>query len=467
MMKNYCLTIAGADPTSGAGIQADIRTFDRCGVHPFSVITAVTFQTATKFFGYKSLSDDLKNQLDAIFSEYPIRYVKIGMIPDLKALNIIIEYIKKYDLFAVYDPVTISSAGKRLSIDGLEIEIDKKLFQNVMVVTPNLSEALFYSNVNYEKFNLNNYKKIGKILLEKLFSDPSKLNKEKAVIIKSFDLNTEKLGDLVVINKEINSKFNLEFSFYEKLRIHFHGNIHGSGCVYSSAIAAFLSKGYRIGDAIASAEQFFNENFQNFIKLPNKGRVIDLTYSEEQLKVITQIKEIYNFISNDKRFTKLIPEVRLNISCSLPYAKDKMDIAAIEGRVTIVNGFPKASGEIKFGVSDHTARLILSAKKFNNSLNLVINLRYNQNLIEKLEWTSNLKLYEFVRDTESYQTRLKEKLTMQWLIEKTIEDINYIPDIIWDKGEIGKEPIIRLFATDSKDMINKLRKIIKLVENTC
>ena len=86
-MPLFCLTIAGSDPTSGAGIQADIRTFDRIGVHPFSVITALTYQSATNFYGFKSLSDDLEKQLDAILKTYPIKHVKIGMIPDIKAVN--------------------------------------------------------------------------------------------------------------------------------------------------------------------------------------------------------------------------------------------------------------------------------------------------------------------------------------------------------------------------------------------
>ncbi|MFW9952331.1 MAG: bifunctional hydroxymethylpyrimidine kinase/phosphomethylpyrimidine kinase, partial [Candidatus Thorarchaeota archaeon] len=79
-MKPICLTIAGSDPTSGAGIQADIRTFDRLGVHPFSVITAITYQTATEFIGYRSLSNDLEEQLQVILNKYPVKFVKIGMI---------------------------------------------------------------------------------------------------------------------------------------------------------------------------------------------------------------------------------------------------------------------------------------------------------------------------------------------------------------------------------------------------
>jgi len=145
---DFALTIAGADPSSGAGIQADIRTFDRCGVHPFSVITAITYQSATDFYGYKSLSDELDKQLDAILSNYPVKYVKIGMIPDVKSLDLIVNYIKKYDLVAVLDPVSISSAGERLSSEGLELEIEKNLFPVIKILTPNISEASFYSTID-------------------------------------------------------------------------------------------------------------------------------------------------------------------------------------------------------------------------------------------------------------------------------------------------------------------------------
>ena len=98
-MKNFCLTIAGSDPTSGAGIQADIRTFDRCGVHPFSAITAITYQSATEFHGYKSLSDTLDSQLDAILRVYPIKYVKIGMIPDSWDIELLNHIIFKQNFF--------------------------------------------------------------------------------------------------------------------------------------------------------------------------------------------------------------------------------------------------------------------------------------------------------------------------------------------------------------------------------
>ena len=465
-MKLFCLTIAGSDPTCGAGIQADIRTFDRCGVHPFSVITAITYQSATEFYGYNSLSDDLDNQLNALFASYPIKYVKIGMIPDTKALDIIVDVVRKHELIAILDPVSISSAGERLSSEGFELEIERSLFPYIKILTPNINEAGFYANRDLSNKTIENIaelKDAAIILVKKLYSDNQELDVEKAVVIKSAGAKQGGIFDLVCISKGIGSNENYEFTLYQKPKLSFNGNVHGTGCVFSSAITAFLAKGNPLAMAIEKAESFFDAKFQKFVELPNKGKVIDLTISEERVEVINQIKEIYNFISRFKKFSKLIPEVRMNISGSLPNATIKEDIAGIEGRITIINGYPQASGEIKFGVSNHTARLILSAKEFDNSINYVINIKYNPNWIELIQQNTDLELQEIIREDQPEKIKKQEFSTMQWLIKESIASKGKIPDIIWDKGAMGKEPIIRLFSKNSKDMIEKLKKIIEII----
>ncbi|MFW9818055.1 MAG: thiamine-phosphate synthase family protein [Candidatus Thorarchaeota archaeon] len=188
--------------------------------------------------------------------------------------------------------------------------------------------------------------------------------------------------------------------------------------------------------------------------------------SEEKQNLINQISEIYSVISKDKEFSKLIPEVRMNISGSLSNAKDKNHIAGIEGRITIINGFPKASGEIKFGVSDHTARLILSAKKFESSINFVINLKYIPELIESIKENTQLDLQEIIREKQPEDVKKKEYSTMQWLIRESVKKKGKMPDIIWDKGAIGKEPMMRLFGKNSNDIIKKLEQIIKLIKRS-
>jgi len=192
------------------------------------------------------------------------------------------------------------------------------------------------------------------------------------------------------------------------------------------------------------------------------NKLMDSLDSKEKLEVINQIKEIYNFI-RIKKFCRLIPEVRTNIAGALKDAKTKEDVAGIDGRITIVNGLPKAAGDIKFGVAEHTARLLLSAKVFDNSVNIVMNLRYSPEFIKDIQKKTNLELEEILREEEPKKTRDKEFSTMQWLIKESINKKGRIPDIIWDKGSIGKEPMIRLFGKDSIDIIEKLRSIIDLI----
>jgi len=192
------------------------------------------------------------------------------------------------------------------------------------------------------------------------------------------------------------------------------------------------------------------------------NKLMDSLHSKEKLEVINQIKEIYNFI-RIKKFCRLIPEVRTNIAGALHDPKTKSDVAGIDGRITIVNGLPKAAGDIKFGAAEHTARLLLSAKEFENSVNFVMNLRYSPETIKDIQKKTDLELEEILREKEPRKTRNKEFSTMQWLIKESINKKGRIPDLIWDKGSIGKEPMIRLFAKNSVDMIQKLKKIVKLL----
>lgn len=186
----------------------------------------------------------------------------------------------------------------------------------------------------------------------------------------------------------------------------------------------------------------------------------DPIHSEAKLRVINQVKEIYDFIKIIK-FTLLIPEVRTNIAGTLPGGKNKDDVAGIDGRITIVNGLPKAAGEIKFGVAEHTARLVLTAKEFDKSINFVMNLKYTPELIKSIQKNTNLVLKEINRENQPVDVKNKEFSTMAWLIKRSLDKNGKIPDIIWDRGSIGKEPMIRLFSKTSTGMIKKLNKIMK------
>ena len=89
-----------------------------------------------------------------------------------------------------------------------------------------------------------------------------------------------------------------------------------------------------------------------------------------------------------------------------------------------------------------------------------MNLKYKPHWIKIIQEKTDLEMYEFIRENQPENIKEKEHSTMQWLIKESMEKIGKIPDIIWDKGSMGKEPIIRVFGKNSKEMINKLQQII-------
>ena len=142
-------------------------------------------------------------------------------------------------------------------------------------------------------------------------------------------------------------------------------------------------------------------------------------------------------------------------------AIDLNDIAAVDGRITIVAGMPKASGPIRFGASNHTGRLLLKAKQLDNEINAVVNIKFDPDTIEKLKNTP-LSLISVDRLKSNADIRIKEQSSMGWIVQEAYNQLNEIPDIIWDSGEPEKEPMIRLFAKSAFDLIDKLEIFLNL-----
>ncbi len=183
--------------------------------------------------------------------------------------------------------------------------------------------------------------------------------------------------------------------------------------------------------------------------------------SEREI-ILAKVKKVTDYICNTQKYTELIPEVRTNIAVAMPNATTLQEIAGVDGRITIVAGMPKCAGPIIFGATNHTGRLVLTAKQFDPSISVVINIKYSPELIKKLKSTS-LLLVEIDRTSQSKETSQTEDSSMNWIIKKIYEQHQKIPDIIWDIGEIGKEPMIRLFAKNVDELLDKIKIILDLV----
>ena len=230
------LTIGGSDPTGGAGIQADLKTFKSFGVYGLSIPTALTAQNTNGVTGIYDLpSGFFSNQLDTLLKDIKPDALKTGMLSSSEIIKIIAEKIKQYSLKnLVIDPVTVSSTGVPLVNDKALEFMKDYLFPLAKVITPNIYEASLFTGINIQ--DEDDMKKAA-IKLKGFGSE--------TVIITGGHLERQTI-DLLLYEGE----------FLSLQREKIEGQYHGTGCVFSSAITACLAFGYDVRETSVKANEF-------------------------------------------------------------------------------------------------------------------------------------------------------------------------------------------------------------------
>jgi hydroxymethylpyrimidine/phosphomethylpyrimidine kinase len=235
-VEHVALTIAGSDPSGGAGIQADIKTFRACGVRDLSLITALTAQNTLGIQDILEIPPDfIASQFDAILVNLRPDALKTGMLYNEATVNITASKIKEYSLKnLVVDPVMSSTTGTMLA-NSLAVEALKNdLLPLSLVLTPNLKEASVLAQMPVN--DLESMKQAARRILE--FGP-------QAVIITGGHLLKAPV-DLLWDGKE--------FTILEGRRV--DGSFHGTGCTFSASLTACLSKGQSLVLAFRTARDF-------------------------------------------------------------------------------------------------------------------------------------------------------------------------------------------------------------------
>ena len=136
------MSIAGVDPSGGAGVFADLKTFQALGVYGTGVVTALTAQNPYKMFSLKAIdSKYVAEQIDAVLDSYEIEYIKTGMLYSKEIIKTVSQKIKEYNLKAIVDPVMVATSGGNLSKDETAESLKRYLLPNSFFTTPNVDEA--------------------------------------------------------------------------------------------------------------------------------------------------------------------------------------------------------------------------------------------------------------------------------------------------------------------------------------
>ena len=243
------LTIAGSDSCGGAGIQADLKSFQANGVYGMSAITAVTVQNTMGVFGIQDMSPEIiEGQLNAIFEDIRVDAVKIGMVSKIESIKAISRALRKVRNLPkiVLDPVMISTSGYNLLSKDAKDTLIKELFPLAELITPNLPEAEEILDCKIE--TVEEMKDAAKKLMEL---------GTKAVLVKGGHLKDD-ATDLLYDGKE--------FVLLPQEKIG-TVNTHGTGCTLSSAIAANLAKGMDMKDAVIEGKKYITNAIKHGFKL--------------------------------------------------------------------------------------------------------------------------------------------------------------------------------------------------------
>jgi len=235
-MLPIALTIAGSDPSGGAGIQADLKTFHQLRVYGTSAVTLITIQNTTKASCVHTLDPDLVGgQIDAVLEDLPPQAAKTGALGNAA----IIKAVAARDIHCplVVDPVMIGKHGAILVDPSARAALRDLLIPKAVLITPNLEEA--------------------EELAEMRVKHPDEMREAavrivqhgaRAVLIKGGHLE----GDAVDILYA-----NGAFTEFRAPRFETR-HTHGTGCTYSAAITAFLARGMELPDAVARAKRFID-----------------------------------------------------------------------------------------------------------------------------------------------------------------------------------------------------------------
>ncbi|WP_417368132.1 bifunctional hydroxymethylpyrimidine kinase/phosphomethylpyrimidine kinase [Flavobacterium beibuense] len=245
MKKKYTyptvLTIAGTDPSGGAGIQADLKTFSALGCYGMSVITALVAQNTTGVRAIHNVpAQFVQQQLDAVMEDIRPDAIKIGMVHTSQLVEVIAATLKKYpDIPVVFDPVMVATSGDKLIEDTTIEVIVSQLFPLVTLITPNMDEASLLANMPIE--TVAQMQQVGEVIAQ---------TGCKAILMKGGHLQTEQLTSILmdengIVNTYVSDKVDTN-------------NVHGSGCTLSSAIASYLARGEQLQNAVALAQEYIN-----------------------------------------------------------------------------------------------------------------------------------------------------------------------------------------------------------------
>lgn len=436
------LTIAGSDSGGGSGIQGDLKTILSLGGYGMSVVTALTAQNTLGIAGVVPVpADFVALQLESVLSDIGADCVKTGMLVDADIVEVVAEKMSRFGVEKlVVDPVLAAKDGTPLLDDKGRRALVDKVFPLTYLLTPNIPEAEIFTGMQIHDRG-----------------DMTKAAKK-----------LKKMGPRYVLVKGGHSEQSsvdvlhdgdqpYEFATQRVRTRH----THGTGCTLASAIATLLARGLPIMECIDQGKRYLYSALRFSLSL-GKGigpcnHMASITREFARTQVIEQLDKALERLKR-LNIGHLIPEVQSNLACAIPFAESVEDVASFPGRIIRVGNTISTMASARFGASRQIHHLVLAAMEYDSERRAAMTISYSEYTVKRMR-SLGYTVSEFDRSRTPPDLAEEEGSTLAWGVQDVMEELGKVPDAIFDRGAVGKVPLIRIFGTDPAHIVNMIARL--------
>ena len=422
------LSIGGSDPSSGAGIQGDVRTLAGLGAHCLTVITAITSQNTSGYSGTSALPARLVGaQLDSVISDFELGAIKVGMLYGADIARRVASGIRRAGAPVIVDPVIVSTTGGRLLRRSALHAFCSEILPLADVITPNLAEAEAVTG-----------RRGPEACAEWLIS---------------------RGAGSVIITGMRRGRHVCDYVFAPSMSVvragaAAPGQGRGGGCAHSAAVAFEMARHGSVLRAARFAARLASGQILHGVRA---GAGAPIAGAPDYHAAA--LHDAISALCALRGAHRLVPECQSNFVLAPPGAASAGDMLGVRGRIVRAGAGLVVAGGIARGGSEHVASALAAMRTRFPGVSSCMNMRRTPQALAAMR-RLGMQVASFDRAREPRLRSRREGTTMAWGIGAATARLAAAPDAVQNAGGYQKEPMILVFGRDAADVVSKMRRIL-------
>lgn len=466
------LSIGGSDPSSGAGIQGDIRTFGAHGAYGLSVVTAVTSQNTSSFAGAEPVSQKmLESQLDAVLSDFEVSGAAVGMIYTSRAVRAVSRRLAELagSVPIVADPVVESTTGGVLMRQPALRDYARRIIPLATATTPNVQEARLLLDCAGGASSASGATK-GARGARTRAAHPESGGAADAYDRLALQMIHELgAGSAVVTGiKSGNHYYDVVATRDARGRARTRRlrgralpyETHGGGCAFAASLLCGLASGMPVTESARDAKKFVTRLMRNATGAGRGAGIAGDVHGQDGRGMSGAASALAGAITEFTRIRGIymhIPECQTNFAHSETASpRSTRDVLGIRGRIVRTGRRVAVAGDIARGGSKHVAAALVAASGRFPRIRSAVNIRYDEGTIGRITG-SGMTVARYDRSLEPAGTKAGGS-SVRWGVSEAVRDAESAPDAVCHDGDHGKEPMIIIFGESPDDVLAKVRQ---------